>query len=353
MSIGSPMTSTIPPVGTAGTGYASDINAFLAEVQSLLEAQIPLSSLLIGTLDMQNNAITEVQRIGLYQQLTAPATVGSLQNYQGDLYWVNAAGAVKITDADSLNASGIGGITGDYGGSNPAQWRFDDADQAFYGYDDYAAAKWAHVRARDFGMYGAYGGTTRITLTGTAAASYTVTFPTALPGATSVVTLSATGQLAASNTLPNSINAPDYGFSTQRVISLGGSAGMTANSGSPPTYSGTTNVWTHGTSTSRITFQLPVNSGDTIVAWTAYLTKTSATGTVGAELYKYTLASGARSQIGSTVSNGTNAPGDITLNATGLSETVDSAHTYFISIVPSGTTGDFTNAVSVNVTRTV
>lgn len=354
MSIGDPMTSTIPAVGTSGTTYATQVDAFLTEVKALLEAQVPMASLLIDTLDMQNNEIQNVGPLGLYEQVNAPTTLGTLQNYGGELYWVNASGAVQITDGTGLTITTAGGITGDYGGVNPAQWRFDDADQAFYGYDDYGNAKWAHVRARDFGIYGAYGGTTRLTLTCTPASSYTITFPTAAPASQSLVQMSTSGTISASNTIAQAVTVSDLGFSSARTVTLGGSAGQTSNSGSPPTFSAATNVWTHGTSTTRILFQIPLVAGDRITSWSAYLTKTSGSGTVSAELYEYTLASGARSQVGATVSNSAAAPGDITLNAsTGLPVTIASDKTYFLAILPSGTTGDYTNGISIIYDRVV
>src|SRR3954463_14267381 len=111
-SIGDPITQPIPPVGTTGTDYASQIDAFLTEVKTRLEADLPLSSLAAGTLDLSNNPLANAQYVGVYPGSGIPTTpVASLQNFGNDLYWVSASGAVKITNGAAINVTGIYGIT--------------------------------------------------------------------------------------------------------------------------------------------------------------------------------------------------------------------------------------------------
>lgn len=340
MSIGDPMTATIPPVGASGTGYATLVNAFLTEVKSLLEAQIPMGSILIDALDMQNNEILNVKYLGLYDQLTLPADVGTLQSYSGDLYWVNAAGAVQITQDGALNAAAVGGITGDYGGANPAQWRFDDADQTFYGYDDFAGSKWARVQARDFRITGAYSGAERLIVTWVPGTSYTLTLPQAPPGAgqTGVLEMDENGVISVSQSLTDAIYAPDFKYTDTQILRI--PAGMaTINASGGPAF--TSGAWVAGTSTGQVWYPIPLRTDERILAWTLYANKTSAAGTITATLvYVPGNLSGGSVTVGVAQTNAANNPGLITLTQSGLTEQVSSDRSYYLVVTGGGTTGD-------------
>lgn len=215
MAIGDTITEPIPAVGTAGTTYASQLVAFLTEVKARLEAHVPMSSLLISLLDMANNAVTNLSYAGLYQRSTVPTTpVGSLQRYESNLYWISASGAVRLTDGAALDATSIGGFTGDYGGANPAQARFVDADKEFYFYDDYAGLAWAYTAQRAVDIYGGLTSTNRVRISwaGSANPNYTLTLPATVPAATAAVQMDTSGNLTAATTA--SLNLT----STARVI---------------------------------------------------------------------------------------------------------------------------------------
>lgn len=208
MAIGDDIVPPIPAVGTSGTSYASQLVAFLQEVKSRLEAPVPLTSILVSLLDMANNAIANLQYASFYEQDDAPTTpIGSLQNYQGNLWWVSDAGAAQLTSGNSLNAASIGGIDGDYGGVNPASFRFSDADEAYYAYDDFGALEWAHMGARTFDVYGDIDSTTRVRVSAASGTdNYTITFADALPASQVLVQMEADGDLVYSNTLPTNTN---------------------------------------------------------------------------------------------------------------------------------------------------
>lgn len=223
-NIGEVMTNqTIPPVGSAGTNYARDITLFLTEVKQRLEDPVPLSSVTITDLDMGNNAISNVKSLGLYQQVNSPTTpVGSIQRYGGNLYWVSSGGAVQITNGAALNASGIGGLTGDYGGANPAQLRFVDADATYYAYDDYAGATWAGIFAKQFDVSGDGVGNQRVRISWAGSASYTLELPVALPGSQLMLQMEADGTMVASNTLASALTITTGGINvTAGDITLG------------------------------------------------------------------------------------------------------------------------------------
>ncbi len=203
MAIGDPIVPPIPAVGTSGTSYASQLVDFLEEVKERLENAVPLTSILVSLLDMANNAIANLSYLSLYEQEVEPdSPVGSLQNFEGNLWWVSDSGAAQLTSGNALNAASIGGIDGDYGGGNPASFRFTDADETFYAYDDFGGDDWAWLGARGIYIYGAEDSTTRVKLTAAVATgNYTVTFATALPAAKRLVQIDENGQLSYSNTI--------------------------------------------------------------------------------------------------------------------------------------------------------
>lgn len=198
-NIGDDISQPIPAVGTSGTAYATQINAFLTEVKTRLEAAIPLSSLLLSSLDMQNSPITNAAYLGLISAAGAPTgPVGSFHSFGGNAYFVGLSGAVQITDGSNLNVAATGGITGDYGGANPAQFRFVDADKVFYAYDDYPLSQLGYLRALGMEVAPSATSAQRIRLAWGGSASYTLTFPPSAPAAGTFLQMSAAGAITAS-----------------------------------------------------------------------------------------------------------------------------------------------------------
>lgn len=202
MPIGDPVVQPIPAVGTAGTSYATQLVNFLTETRTRLEAKVPMGSLLVGLLDMANNAIASLQYVGLYDQASVPSTpVGSLQRYNGNLWYVSPSGAFQITNGAALNSTAVKGFTGDYGSPNPAEARFVDADLRYNFYDDYSGSAWAYVRARGFDVAGGATSVNRVRIIYGGVVDYSMTLPAALPAAKSLVHMSTSGVLTATNTL--------------------------------------------------------------------------------------------------------------------------------------------------------
>jgi hypothetical protein len=201
MAIGDPFAASIPVVGTAGTQYASDLVTFLREVETRLNVQIPLTSLLAGTFDMDNNAVENAQYLALYEQEdTSSEPIGSLFNYQGNLWWVSATGGAQITTGNSLNAASLGTIGGDYGGGNPASVVFVDGDQTFYFYDDYGALEWARLGARSIDLYGTLDEVDRVRITWPGGSNWTLTLPAAPPAESgTLLQMATTGTVTVSN----------------------------------------------------------------------------------------------------------------------------------------------------------
>ena len=353
-NIGEPMTSTIPAVGSSGTAYATSINAFLAEVEQRLEAPVPLDSLLIGDLDMANNDIENVRSLYFYPATDSPTEVGTIQMFAGDFWFVSPSGAVRITTGATLNSAGIGGITGDYGGANPAQLRFVDADSEYYFYDDFSTSTWAFTRARGVDIAGGATSAVRVRLLWGGVSSYSLTLPAAPPAAAAFLQMDTAGAVTASSTITTAVTALKFLYTDAQLITFGGGAGVTANSGTTPTYDPATNQWTHGTSVIRIVFDLPLIVGDRLKSWFINLSKGSASGSVSAQLFEYTISTGARLQIGLTQSNSANNPGNIALGtSSGLDITVAAGKSYFVAVAPSGVAGDVTLGGTISRDRPV
>ena len=243
--IGTPMSGTVPAVGTAGTSYATLITAFLTEVKERLEARIPLDALLIGELDMVNNALSNVSNLLLYEQNAAPTDpVGSIQNYGGDLYWVSSSGAVQITTGATLNSASLGGITGDYG-LGAEQFRYDAGDLTYLAYSDFGAGEWAYVKGLGFKVAGGASSAVAATIDWGGSSSYTVTLPTAAPAAQAIIQMEADGDLVASNVMAANQSITVSGTGTYKhgnnVISLDCGTRYLLASGTYTPYNGPSN----------------------------------------------------------------------------------------------------------------
>lgn len=128
-----------------------------------------------------------------------------------NLYFRNASGTnVKLTDGSTLNVSIVGGIGGDYS-SVSALLDYDDASDTYRFRQETSASvrQYAKISTADLIIreYDAAGDATVPTETITIkspdalAAGYTVTLPTAVPVAQSMVQMSTAGVLTTSNTL--------------------------------------------------------------------------------------------------------------------------------------------------------
>lgn len=186
-NIGDPFTTAVPPVSSPGPQFALDINDILTEVMSRLSVKVPASSINFNTnLGFVGSAITDVAYITLVNAAASPATqltpANRITAFSGDLWYVSPSGAIQITTGASLNAAGIGGITGDYGGANPAQLRFDDANQRYDFFDNFGTNAWAIARTRSLQLAAGATSTVLATLSWVGNASNkTFTLPTAPP----------------------------------------------------------------------------------------------------------------------------------------------------------------------------
>jgi hypothetical protein len=216
MPIGDPFTQNVPVVGDSGTQYATDVNEVLEELIDRVSLPVPFSVLEGDALDLGNVPGVDFKYLALYDQSVTPAAspVNRFESYEGEVYWINASGALKMTNAGALNAAGLGGIGGDYGGVDPALVTFVAAANRYDFYDDFAGLIWAKGRfgGIDIAATGSTGtGTSTVygQLRYGGLASLTFTLPATLPGSNrSVMVISSAGQMAfndSTNTVTNDI----------------------------------------------------------------------------------------------------------------------------------------------------
>lgn len=319
-NIGDSMSQTIPAVGTSGTTYASDINLFLTEVKNRLEALVPRSSLAPGNLDLGGYTISNALSVNLYDSTGVTAPSSSLYQIGSDLYWMNSGGAVKLTSGTTLNTSLLGGITGDYGGANPAQFRFVDADQEYYAYDDYSGGAWARVWARNFDIAAGATSAVRARLAFGGSVSQTYTLPTAAPAAAAYLQMDTSGNITASNDLSRTTLIPAAASTEAFTVSTA--------------HKQHENAWYLGNSTNAIVYPIVIDVGRTVSTFTLKISKQSdATNTITAVLGSSNGISTFSTMTGFTASNAANNPGVVSLTPSSPTPFVTAAGNQYAVIV--------------------
>ena len=181
-SIGDPYLVSVPTVGTAGPGFATSINSILQETINRLSVKVPVSSIDFNNdADFGGSSILNAANITLVNEAVSPVPAPSnrICTFGGDLWYVSPFGPIQITSGGVINVAGVNGITGDYGGANPAQLRFVDAEQRYTFYDNFGSNIFAFARARAFDIVSTVNSVMFLRLAFSGTASKTYTFPAA------------------------------------------------------------------------------------------------------------------------------------------------------------------------------
>lgn len=200
-AIGEAFSQSVPAVGTAGTTYASTINAILTEVMSRLSTKVPVGSIAaaLADLNMNNRAVKNAGYVGFYPQDSAPTGVpyGRITYAAGEFYLVTEGGVIQLTAGGELNAAALAGIGGDYGGSDPALVEFDAGAETYHFWDDAGANQYGIVQARRFDVVDeASGFEARVSVPTTIADNYTFVLPEEPPASgTSLLAFTSTGEV--------------------------------------------------------------------------------------------------------------------------------------------------------------
>ncbi|MES2211505.1 MAG: hypothetical protein V4515_15175 [Chloroflexota bacterium] len=268
-------------------------------------------------------------------------TSGTVAN---ELYYRTTVGAnVQVTSGATLNVGAFAGtIGGDYTSAGALEI-FDDLTDAYWFQQQVGAAvrQFAKMRSADLSLFEfkAVGVTpvpgNNITLKVPAglANTYNLTLPGALPESIAPLVVDSMGNLST-------------GFGQTKIYHIAmAEPGTFAGSNSALTITGGNSVvlglGSVSTSDDYLPLDLPV--GASITGWNVWLNKVTTAGTVSFKLEDTNLTTGATVQIGATQSSAVSNPGFIQLGETGLSQTVQNGHAYYIRARSAGNTGGTDN----------
>lgn len=218
-----PMNLVYPQVGDTQDVWGVVLNALLGANGGGIEAHnhssgqgnpIPSSALAINAdVSWASSAITALKTIEFTE--VAPASVTSyvdaiyVSSTDHNLYFLNNSNVpVQITEGNTLNISLVGGIGGDYSTVN-ALLSYNDASKNYWLQQEGSPRAWAGLQTGDIQLFQkAISISNAVTLKspGSLAASYTVTWPAALPASTSLMQISSAGVMTASNALASNQN---------------------------------------------------------------------------------------------------------------------------------------------------
>lgn len=203
-----------PTVGADSGSWDDKINACFVQVDehdhtSGKGVLVPVAGLDIDAdFAMGGNAVTGLGSIA-FNAVTA-LSAGSkrlfVSSSDNELYWrTNAGTNVKLTDGTSINTTLVGGIVGDYS-SVGASVSYEDSNKRYKLLTQ--TATWARLATGPVRIY-EYNTSESVyvehAVAAALAASYTVTWPAALPGSTAVVQISSAGAVSFSNTIVNDV----------------------------------------------------------------------------------------------------------------------------------------------------
>lgn len=262
-------------------------------------------------------------------------------------YRTTGGAIIRFTNGATFNFAAIGGIGGDYSAAG-ALVDFVDANDLYRfrqqlggGVQQYARLDCGGVDLFEFKANPAAGvpaNRVRHSSPAGLAASYEVTWPTALPAAGFTGTAAGIVQLSTSGVLTA------VGTTWTVPVSAGQiAAGQTETIGGGGV--GNALFWNLNASVVgvQIPFELPL--GATITGWSVQCNKASAAGTITATLYDWSSGGGA-AIVGAPQTNAAVSPGLIFLSQAGLptsggtATTVQSGHQYYILVRGGGTVGD-------------
>lgn len=346
-SIGTSITQPIPAVGTVGTTYATQIDAFLTEVKTRLEAKVPFSAIVgSGSLDANNQAIIDAHYLALLDVGAPPTSVNtailSLSTYNGDLYWVTNAGTCQITTGANLNPGSVGGIGGDYGSGNPAALNFVDASSQYSFYDDAGGNLWAWVRAKGLKVVSSASASFDYTLQFAGGSSIVMSLPTAFGSGTGVVTMTSGGQMAVAANITQDIvltGATKIQHGVYKKVF--GARSDRAGSGTVQNLPASAKVAGAGAD-----FYMDLNGftvGERITAVSVTCSKTT-TGTTSIKLWQN--ATGVLAQVGTTTSSTTSGVQTLTISP-GTPGTVTNLSSFMLQCIAPANNDEFYN-VSVS-----
>ncbi len=366
MPVTTDMGLTLPTPGDTANVWDTVLNAAFGLIDSHDHTTgqgvlIPSAALGINAdVSWAGFAISHLKSIYLSEQANAPTTSDSIFVLSSDhnLYFRNSSGVnVQITAGNTINVSVVGGIGGDYS-SVSALLSYDDASKRYLLQQPLAAGlrPWAGLATADIDLYQkAVSIVNKVTLKSPAAlgASYSLTFPAALPGSTLPLGVTSAGLVTDDGVFTGPLTATDYKLSAAQTLVIPATM-MLALGGAPAATGGGTSSGVVGWSgANHITVPIPLRAGDEIVSYRLFVNKTSnAATTLSARIYQ-TRASAVGNETSDGAGNSTaaNAPGFVQLSENGLTITLALGSEYYLVFTPSGSTVDVVYSLEVDYVR--
>lgn len=320
--------------GDSGT-WDDKINAGFALIDSHDHtpgkgALVPIAGISVDDdLDMAGFSVSNTISVDFTP--VSPLNTGSTRIFvssaDDELYWRTAGGTnVKLTDGNSINTTLVGGIVGDYS-STGAEVAYDDSNQQYTFKDGSTPTKkWMRLASGPVRIY-EFDTTENVyvehAVAAALASSYTVTWPAALPGGPRAIQISSAGVVSFSNTF-DEITAPDFLFSSAHQLHLPSSSAVDFNATHTrqTAASGAFVKILIAASANPVVWPIQLPNRSQIVSWSIRVTKnTDNTNTIAGRLFKYEFDTATETPLGSGDTDNTNAPGDTSLDESGL--TVD------------------------------
>lgn len=146
--IGQDLNLTLPSNTETMASNIARIAAALSAIEdSIAELATPSALNINAPLDMGGNALINTTSVRLASG-NVPTQAGSIYYFNGEFYAIDSTGLVQLTAGGAINAAGVGGIVGDYGGVNPAKVTYDTAS-AEYRFTKDNTPTYADLKAHD------------------------------------------------------------------------------------------------------------------------------------------------------------------------------------------------------------
>jgi len=235
----------IPDLSEPGPAWATELINALETFSSHNHtpgagALIPISALEITQdINFNNYNINALRALRLNNNsatLTTPLDYNCIYTYGGDLYYNNSTGfPIQITSGNSINASSLGGIGGDYVGSTALEL-YSASNESFKFWsntDIFAKIECGPITIR--GTTGANAPGVILQAPAGLSSSYNIVLPSSAPQSLKLMTMDASGIMASDTWIDNStigVSANNfYVMSVPRAKLVSVNYGLSASSG--------------------------------------------------------------------------------------------------------------------------
>jgi hypothetical protein len=362
------MSLVLPTVGDTANTWDSVLNTAFGLIDA--HNHTPGLGVLVPTAGLGINAdltlagfATLHTKASVYDQVAAAGVAGYanavfVNSADANLYFRNAGGTnVQITSGNTINVSLVGGIGGDYAAVG-ALVQYNDAARAYWLQQEGAPRPWAALSTGDISLFqkaASIVNSVNLKSPNALAATYTLTFPAALPGATALAQqVDTAGNITWSNTFAALLVAPDFKNNAGLVLTIPASM-FNAQQGGTAVVGGTSGAvmamtWT---GTDIITVAIPLKQGDQITGYSAYCTKAS-NNTVSLSSRLASVNTNTGSEVWASPGNSNTGTGQLALfeNSLGITLTTPGqTEVYLVLKTTSANAGDFCYCVTVTYVR--